>query len=153
MPLIRGFAKLAEEGSTVPIPKHLSGLANLTGQSEVHVVVVRVTNTGRRPHLIFHHPDQLPFISPQETVFLRGIVHYKTESVYLPMEVIEEAKLPLGGILEIKSMGPANSGWLILHNRGVLRRTTLQERLGAQPPIGDSTWDSKYKKRQMVLEY
>ena len=151
MPLIRGFAKLSD-GGALPIPKHLSALANLTGRSDVHVVVVRVTNTGRRPHLILHHPDQLPFISPQETVFLRGVVPYKTLNAYLPIEIIEEAKLTLGGILEIKVLGPANSGWLILHNRGVLRRTTLQERLGTRPPLG-SKWDEKSKKRQMVWNY
>ena len=153
MPLIRGFTKLAEEGGTIPIPKHLGGLANLTGRSEVHVVVVRTTNTGRRPHLILHHPDQLPFISPLETVFLRDIVPYRTGVVHLPKEVIDEAKLMPGGTLEIKILGPANSGWLILHNRGVLRRSTLQERLGTRPLLGDSTWDSKHKKRQMILEY
>lgn len=130
MPLMRGFAKV-EEGGRVQVPVNLRRRMGLLPDEPFVVDVARINGTGRWPHLFLHHRSTVPRISAHETLFRRGAGRIAADgSLTLPGEIIEEAGLSPGCLLEIKLMGAANAPWSVVHNRGVRRSTTLQERLG-----------------------
>ena len=136
MPLMRGFAKLDEDGC-VQVPANLRRLMGLLPGEPFVVDVVRIKGTQRRPHMFLHHRGTTPFISPQEILFRRGAAEIATDgSLTLPEDIIEEARLTRGCLLEIKIMGAARAPWSVVHNRGVQRTTTLQQRLGTRRRFG-----------------
>ena len=130
MPLMRGFAKINEEGR-VQVPVNLRRQMGLFPGEPFEIEVVRIKGTSRWPRMFLHRCGIMPFISPQETLFRRGRGEIAADgSLTLPGDVIEEAGLMPGCLLEVKIMGAASAPWSVVHNRGVLRNTTLQERLG-----------------------
>ena len=149
MPLMRGFAKV-EEGGRVQIPVNLRRLMGLFPAESFEVEAVRIKGTQRRPHMFLHRRGTTPFISPQEALFRQGAGKIACDgSLTLPDAVIEEAGLSPGCLLEIKIMGAAKAPWSVVHNRGVPRNTTLQERLGTRRRRGRAG-----KKRDtFVLQY
>ena len=148
MPLMRGFAKVQDEGR-VQVPTNLRRQMGLLPGEPFVVDVVRINGTGRWPHLFLHHRGTAPFISPHETLFRRGAGRIAADgSLTLPDEIIEEARLSPGCLLEIKLMGAANAPWSVVHNRGVRRVTTLQGRLGTSRRRG-----TERDRDTFVLEY
>ena len=132
MPLMRGFAKM-DDGGCVRVPINLRRQMGLLPGEPFVVDVVRIKGTQRWPHMFLHHRGTTPFFSPQETLFRRGAGEITCDgSLTLPDAIIEEARLLPGCVLEIKIMGAANAPWSVVHNRGVQRNTTLQERLGTR---------------------
>jgi len=130
MPLMRGFAKV-DEGGRLQVPINLRRQMGLLPGEPFVLDVVRINGTHRRPRMFLHHRGTTPFISPQEALFCRGAGEIAVDgSLTLPDGIIEEARLTPGCLLEIKIMGPSNAPWSVVHNRGVQRVTTLQERLG-----------------------
>lgn len=149
MPLLRGFAQMNDDGC-VQVPSHLRRQMGLGPGEPFEVEVVRIKNTGRRPRMFLHRRGTVPFISPQDVLFRRGGGHIAEDGcLTLPAEIIEEAGLTAGCLLEIKIMGAANGPWSVVHNRGVPRITTLQQRLGTRARGGGrrGKWES------FVLEY
>ena len=130
MPLMRGFAKVGEAGR-LQVPVNLRRQMGLLPGEPFVVDVVRINGTHRRPRMFLHHRGMTPFISLRETLFARGAGKIAPDgSLTLPREIVEEVGLTPGSLLELKIMGAANAPWAVVHNRGVRRNTTLQERLG-----------------------
>lgn len=136
MPIMRGFAKV-HEGGRVQVPVNLRRQMGLLPGEPFVVGVVRIKGTSRWPHLFLHRLGTTPILSQFETLFAQGTGQIAADgSLTLPGEVIEEAALPPGCLLEIKLMGAASAPWCVVHNRGIRRNTTLQERLGTRRRSG-----------------
>ena len=71
MPLMRGFVKMDEQGR-VQAPINLRRQMGLLPGEPFVVDVVWINGTQRWPRIFLHHRGTTPFISPQETLFMRG---------------------------------------------------------------------------------
>lgn len=132
MSLTRGFSEIDETGK-ISIPANLKREAGMAPGSTIVIAVVRVKGTGRRPHLVLHRPDHVPYISVMECVFLRGVSEVDEDgTISLRDELLEEAKVSAGDFFELKMHGSRSNQWVVAHNRGPHRATTLQERLGTR---------------------
>lgn len=132
MSLMRGFSRIDEMGK-ISIPANLKRKAGVAPGSTIVIAVVRVNNTGRKPHLVLHRPDNIPYISVMEGVFLRGVsVVDEDGAIFLSDELLEEAKISPGDLIELKMHGSRGQEWVVAHNRGPHRISTLQERIGGK---------------------
>ena len=143
MALIRGFSQVEEVGweaqlhggepegpllvdideprkdCKIDIPTHIRKLADFLPGYAIEYEVIRLKETNRRPHVVFHRPDHPPWVSLMEAVFLRGVtVMNEAGTLLLPQELLEEAKIQPVELLELKVLGPRGLHWLVAHNRG-----------------------------------
>ena len=145
MPLLRAFSVIDQEGR-FSIPSNIRREVGLNPQSQVEVKVVRIKGTGRCPYLIVHPPRTGPLLSQFEVTMMesRGIID-KDGSFFLESDILEETKLEPDYRVELKVVGPKCGTWVVVHNRGPNRLTTLQERMGR---LGKSrgrarTWETQ----------
>ena len=132
MPLIRGYTELDDEGK-ITISRNIQNQARLGIGHPVRITVVRIKGTSRKPHLIICSPNNAPFISPQEAVFMEGVSMVDGQGkIFLPEKIRNEAKFETGYHLEVKVHGSNRSYfglWIIVHIRTPKIPTTLQAKL------------------------
>jgi len=149
MPLLKGFSKIDEKGS-LSIPSNIRKEAGLDLRSSVGVKVVRIKGSTRWPYLIVYHLQSDPRLSRLEVTMMenQGDID-ENGRLILENDVLEETKLESNYRVEIKLLGPKHGSWLVIHNRGPNRLTTLQEKVGRQGKGGSS--GKKWK--TMSIEY
>jgi bifunctional DNA-binding transcriptional regulator/antitoxin component of YhaV-PrlF toxin-antitoxin module len=130
MPLLKGFSEIDEKGS-LSIPSNIRKEAGLDIASPVGVRVVRIRGSMRWPYLIVHHPQNDPRLSGLEVTIMKsqGGIDEKGRLAF-ETRVLEETKFELNYRAEIKLAGPKQEPWVVIHNRGPSRLTTLQEKIG-----------------------
>ncbi|MFQ5826295.1 MAG: hypothetical protein ACE5IA_02965 [Dehalococcoidia bacterium] len=117
MALTRGYSRVEEDGK-IAIPEHIGRWAQLTPGSVVEFRVMRVKDTGCRPHMTFVRPGGVPFISPLEVTMMEGATVVDGEGkLVLDGTIMEEARLEPGNLIELKVAGARNGHWLTAHNR------------------------------------
>lgn len=128
MALMRGFSKVDEEGR-ITIPAEIARFSELDPGTTAHMIVLRILETARFPHLVIHKPHNIPYISMLE-VILTGCqdVVDERKRVRLPVKLLEALRLEPGFLVEFKIHGARGQHWVVVHNRGPHRMSTLQER-------------------------
>ncbi len=117
MALIRGFSKVEEDGK-IAVPLNIRRFTELTPEYPVEFAIMRVKDTSRRPHIYFFRPKNLPFISPMGVKMMEGAIVINEEGKLVLNDIIlEEAKLELGHLVEMKVMGARGFHWVTLYNR------------------------------------
>jgi len=149
MPLLKGFSKIDEEGK-LSIPTNFLRQVGLDIGNRVGIKVIRIKGSTRWPYLIVYpvrnitdaneenkisnrvyHSQNCPRLSHLEVTMMESQSDID-ENGRLPLEsnVLEETKLQPNYRVEIKLVGPNHGSWLVIHNRGPNRLTTLQEKMG-----------------------
>lgn len=157
MPLLRGFSKVdpirnsvsngVDEGGKIAIPSNIRKNAGISAGSSVEIKIVRIKGSSRWPHIIVHTPEVLPRLSMFQVVMMEERSQIDNESkLILTNSILEETKLQPNYRVEIKVAGPNHGSWMVIHNRGPNRLTTLQEKVGR---LGKS----EKKWRPMTIEY
>lgn len=149
MPLLKGFGVIDEEGKLL-IPSNIRREAGLNHGSRIVVKVVRIKGSTRWPYLIVYHSQSNPRLSQFEVTMMEsqsGID--ENGKLSLERNVLLETKFEPYYRAEIKVTGPNHGSWLIIHNRGSARLTTLQEKMGR---LGKGTRNEK-KWKTMPIEY
>ena len=161
MALLRGFSKVdpvaegAGDGGRIFIPSNMREKAGISPGSVVEVKVIRIKGSGRWPHLIVHDPGIYPQLSMLQVVMKEEKSRLDDEAgLILTDDTLDEAKLEADYRVEIKLAGPHRASWLVIHNRGPARLTTLQEKIGrlGHEKTGRSGKISK-KWKPMTIEY
>ena len=130
MALMRGFSKVDEEGR-ITIPDEIARFSELHPGSTAGMIVLRIKGTARFPHLVIHRPDKIPYISMLEVIMKRvGTQVDKQGGVTLSDEIMEALRLEPEYLVEFKIHGASGQHWVVVHNRGPWRETTLQQRMG-----------------------
>ena len=130
MALIRGYSKVDQEGRII-VPLNICRYCQLSPDYPVEIAVVRIINTVRFPHMVIYRFPYVPFISPMEATMLETQAKIDAQGrIILSQELMEELKLGPGYIVEFKIHGAKGQHWVVVHNRGPWRQTTLQERMG-----------------------
>lgn len=138
--LLRGYSQLDEEGA-LALPVSFQRYAGLTPGHVAEIELVRILGTGRKPHMVIHLQGRAPYISPQEVILLRGRSTVDERGrVFLAPDIRDAGGLETGNLIDLKVYGPAYGLWIVAHNRGALRATTLQIRLGRQK--GSKKWQT-----------
>ena len=161
MTLLRGFSKVnpvaagTGEGGRIPIPSNMREKAGISAGSIVEIMVIRIKGSGRWPHIIVHASGIRPQLSMLQVVMKEEKSRIDDEAgLILADDTLDEAKLETGYRVEIKLTGPHHASWLVIHNRGPARLTTLQEkigRLGHEKTGRSGTISRKWK--SMTIEY
>ncbi len=142
MALMRGFSTIDAQGR-LRIPGDIRRAADLD-HGTIQIKVLRVGQTVRKPHLVIHRPDHPPYISMLEVVMASGVGQMDGDGkLLLPQALLEEAKLELGTLIEVKIHGARGQRWAVLHNRGKARPTTLQVRLGTARRKQERPWQTQ----------
>jgi len=130
MALMRGFSKVDEEGR-ITIPDEIARFSKLYPGSTVDMVVLRIKGTSRFPHLVIHTPENIPYVSMLEVIMkeTKGEVDKKAR-LTLSDDMLKELRLEPGYLVEFKIHGARGQHWVVVHNRGPWRETTLQQRTG-----------------------
>ncbi|MFQ5873112.1 MAG: hypothetical protein ACE5JL_04835 [Dehalococcoidia bacterium] len=135
--LMRAFSRLGEDG-TIAVPSNIQSQAELEPNCLVEYKVLRLKDTGRRPHMLFHSLLRSPYLSPMEAVMMHGVARMVKGKIVLDDTIREEARLEPGDQVELKVLGPYREHWVVAYNRGPgLRRR--------RPP--------KTEPKRVVLEY
>ena len=130
MALMRGFSKVDEKGR-ITIPDEIARFSKLYPSSTAGMIVLRIKGTARFPHLVIHRPDNIPYISMLEVIMKRVRTEVdKQGGVALSDEIMEGLRLESGYLVEFKIHGARGQHWVVVHNRGPWRETTLQQRTG-----------------------
>ena len=160
MPLLRAFSKVecvkdpvssdTDEGGRVFIPSNIRKQAGVTTGALVEINVIRIKGSSRWPYLIVHPPGISLRLSTFQVVMReeKGRVDDENRLV-LTNSIMEETKLKPDYRIEFKLAGPNRGSWLLVHNRGSARLTTLQEKMGRQGKGGRG--EKKWK--PMIMEY
>ncbi len=129
---MRGYSLVDEEGR-ITFPANIRRSAGMEPEQVVDIKVIRIKGTTRYPHMVINTPEFPPYISPLE------IIMYEAERkvddlgrITLSEEILEEMKLKADYLVEIKVLGPQDSHWTVVYNRGPRRETTLQQRIGSR---------------------
>jgi len=141
MPLLRGFSKVdpirnpvscgASEGGEILIPSNIREKAGISAASLVEVKVIRIKGSSRWPYLIIHAPGVYPHLSMFQVVMREEKSQIDDKArLILTDSILEETKLELNYRVEIKLVGPHGNYWVVIYNRGPIRLTTLQEKVG-----------------------
>ncbi|MDI6889662.1 MAG: hypothetical protein QMC83_01805 [Thermodesulfovibrionales bacterium] len=150
MPLLKGFSEIDQEGK-LSIPSNILREAGLNLGSQVGIKVVRIKDSSRWPYLIVYpvrkssisngvyHPQNDPRLSQLEVTMMecQGGID-ENGRLTLNNDLLEETKLQPNYRVEIKVVGPNHGCWLVIHNRGPARLTTLQEKMGRLGKSGRS---------------
>jgi len=127
---MRGYSIVDEEGRII-FPANIRRSASLDPEQVVDIKVLRIKGTTRYPHMVVNKPGFSPFISPLEIVMHEAERKVDERGgIILSEDILEEMRLKAGYLLEIKVLGPQDSHWTVLYNRGLRRKTTLQQRIG-----------------------
>ncbi len=130
MALIRGYSKVDQEGRII-VPLNICRYCQLSPDYPVEIMVLRIKQTSRFPHMVIYRFPYVPFISPMEATMLETQTKIDAQGrIILSQAVMEEIKLGPGYIVEFKIHGAKGQHWVIVHNRGSWRQTTLQQRIG-----------------------
>lgn len=141
MALMRTYS-LVKEGGKIYIPYNFQKQIGLSADKLAVIEVVRIKRSIRAPHLIIHIKDHPPWISPQEIVIRSETSGVDQEgNIKLCNDVLEDTRLRVGHLVEMKVYGPHNSSWLVIQNRGPKILTTLQQKMRKYRP-GGKTWES-----------
>lgn len=117
MALIRGFSKVDEDGK-IAIPLNIRRFTGLTPEYPVEFAIMRVKDTGRRPHIYFFRSDHPPCLSSLEVAMMEGTTVINEEGkIVLDEAILEEARLEPGHLVELKVAGSRQDHWLTVHNR------------------------------------
>lgn len=117
MALIRGFSKVDEDGK-IAVPLNIRRFTGLTPEYPVEFAIMRVKDTSRRPHIYFFRSDHPPYLSLMEVTMMEGTTVINEEGkLVLDDSILEEAKLELGHLVEMKVAGSRGAHWLTLYNR------------------------------------
>ncbi len=148
MPLLRGFSKV-DEGGVITIPSNIRNEAGLFPGTPIKIKVIRIKNTNRWPNIIIHSYQVSPKLSMFQVVMMEEDSQMDANSRLIFKEsVLEEAKLEPDSRLEIKLLGPKNGSWIVIHYRGPIGLTTLQEKIGRLGKNG-----KKKKWKSMSIKY
>ena len=130
MALMRGFSKVDENGR-ITIPEDIARFTGLYPGSTANMIVLRIKGTARFPHLVIHRPRNIPYISMLEVIMKRAQTEVD-EQVRLTLsdEIMQGIRVEPGYLVEFKIHGARGQQWVVVHNRGPWRQTTLQERMG-----------------------
>lgn len=145
MALLRGFSLVDEAGGII-FPPNIHKWAEMDPEKAVEIKVLRVKGTRRLPHMTVNIPGHAPWVSPLEVIMYEAYGKADEKGrVILSPEIMEEMKLKAGYWVEMKLLGPRDYHWIVVHNRGPRRETTLQQRLG---PKGSQrrkkkSWDTQ----------
>lgn len=130
MPLIKGFSEIDKNGKLL-IPSNILRGAGLNIRSQVGVKVIRIKGSVRWPYLIVYPVTSNPRLSQLEVTMMESQGSIDENGRFtLESDVLEETKLHTNHCVEIKVIGPNHGSWLVIHNRGPNRLTTLQEKIG-----------------------
>ena len=132
MALMRGYS-LVDEAGRITFPANIRRSAGIEPEQVVKIKVLRIRGTLRYPHMLINRPEFPPYISPLEIVMHEA--ERKVDElgrITLAEEILEEMKLKAGYWVEMKLLGPRDYHWIVVHNRGPRRETTLQQRLGSK---------------------
>jgi len=130
MALMRGFSKVDEEGR-ITIPDEIARFSKLYPGSTAGMIVLRIKGTARFPHLVIHRPDNIPYISMLEVIMKKAQTEVDEQGrVTLPDGIMDGLRLKCGYLVEFKIHGARSQHWVVVHNRGPWRQTTLQQRMG-----------------------
>ena len=117
MALIRGFSKVDEDGK-IAIPELIRRWTRFAPDCLIDFRVMRVKDTGRQPHIYFFRSGHPPYLSPMEVTMMEGTTIINKEGkIVLDDSILEEAKLELGHLVEMKVAGSQGAHWLMLYNR------------------------------------
>ena len=148
MPLLRGFSKV-DEGGEIFIPSNIREKADISVNSIVEIKVIRIKGSSRWPYIIVHSPRVYPRLSMLEVVMMEERSQIDDEArLILANNMLEETKLEPNSRVEIKLVGPNRGSWVVIHNRGPNRLTTLQAKVGR---LGSGKNEKKWK--SMSIEY
>ena len=127
---MRGFSKVDEEGR-ITIPDEIGRFTGLCPGSTADMIVLRIKGTARFPHLVIHRPRTFPYISMLEVMMKKAQTEVDEQGgVTLSDGIMKELQLESGYLVEFKIHGARGQHWVVVHNRGPWRETTLQERMG-----------------------
>ena len=130
MALMRGFSKVDEEGK-ITMPDEIARFTGLYPGSTANMIVLRIKETARFPHLVIHRPRTFPYISMLEVIIKKAQTEVGEQgALTLSNEIMEQLRLESGYLVEFKIHGARGQHWVVVHNRGPWRETTLQERMG-----------------------
>lgn len=117
MALIRGFSKVDKDGK-IAIPELIRRWTQLAPDCLIDFRVTRVKDTSRQPHIYFFKPDHPPYPSPMEVTIMEGTTVINEEGkIVLEDSILEEAKLELGHLVEMKVASFQGAHWVMLSNR------------------------------------
>ena len=117
MALIRGFSKVEEDGK-IAVPLNIRRFTELTPEYPVIFNIMRVKDTGRRPHIYFFKSGNLPYLSPMEVAMMEGATVINEDGkIVLDETIMDEARLEPGHLVELKVAGSRQDHWLTVHNR------------------------------------
>ena len=143
MPLLRGFSVI-DEDSRITVPGDIRRAAQLAGDCTVQIKVLRVKGTVRKPHIVVHIPQNPPYVSMMEVIMDEWTGRIDAGGkIYLDEDVLNEAKLQTGWLVELKVHGALGKCWVVVHNRGPHRATTLQQRLGPKRKKYGKKWETQ----------
>lgn len=132
MALMRGFSKVDDNGR-ITIPDDIARFTGLYPGETANMIVLRIKGTSRFPHLVIHKPRTFPYISILEVMIKRAQTIVDAErGLILSDGIMKELRLKSGYLVEFKIHGARGQHWVVVHNRGPWRQTTLQERMGHQ---------------------
>jgi bifunctional DNA-binding transcriptional regulator/antitoxin component of YhaV-PrlF toxin-antitoxin module len=130
MALMRGFSKVDENGR-ITIPDDIARFTGLYPGSIVNMIVSRNKGTARFPHYVIHRPRNIPYISMLEAIMKRAQTEVNEQvGLTLSDEIMQEIGVKPGYLMEFKIHEAKGQRWIVVHNRGPWRQTTLQERMG-----------------------
>jgi len=130
MALMRGFS-LVDKAGRITFPPNIYTWAEMDTEKIVNIKVLRVKGTRRLPHMTVNIPGHAPWISPLEVIMYEAYGRVDEQGgITLSEEILEEMRLKAGYWVELKLLGPRNYHWIVVHNRGPRKETTLQQRLG-----------------------
>ena len=130
MALMRGFSKVDEQGR-ITIPDDIRRHTGLFPGCEAHMIVLRVKETSRFPHLAIHTESVAPYISMLEVIMKKAQTELDEQGgITLSDDIMQELRLGPGYLVEFKIHGARGQHWVVVHNRGPWRQTTLQQRMG-----------------------
>jgi len=127
MALIRGFSKVNEDGK-IAIPELIRRWAQLAPDCLIDFRITRAKDTSRRPHIYFFRSDHPPYLPPMEITMMEGTAVINEEGkIVLDDSILEEAKLELGHLVEMKMISSQGAHLVMLHHRVHYSPTSVPE--------------------------
>ena len=117
MVLIRGFSKVDEDGN-LAIPELIRRWTRFAANCLIDFRVMRFKDTKHQPYIYFFRSGHPPYISPTEVTMVEGTTIINKEGeIVLDDSILEEAKLELGHMVEMKVAGSQGVHWLMIYSR------------------------------------
>jgi len=130
MTLLRSFGHVDEDGK-ISLGHNFILQMGLRPDSLAGLKVMRITGSGRNPYIIIHKLGQEPRFTALQTIFYQCPCRIDAENhIVLDDNVMDESGFELGLSLEFKLNGPTKAPWMSIRNKGPIRLTTLQDKMG-----------------------